>query len=933
MTGTAVTSTAVTSTAVTPDPTPEGAALAPAPAASPAAHRAGDTALYADLVRTALRGPGTRGWTLAPSPLWWFAAPPAAVLREQGWKLHVSATPLSAPAVLSRVAAVLAGERVPFKFARTPRLLTDLVAIDQERGSGGKFVTVYPADDEQFRRLAEALHRATAGLPGPGILSDRPYRPGSLVHYRYGVFRGTDRLTVDGTVEPMLRTPAGGLVRDRRPAHFAPPAWAVPPLPDPAPGPSPAPGRPAAVLLGDRYEVRSALRHSYRGGVYLATDRATGRDVVVKEARSHVGATLSGTDATDLLRHEAAVYARLAGLGIAPEVHGLLTQGGNHYLVQERVPGRTLRRWTADHLDAGRTPPTGPVRELARIVAQVHGLGLVLRDLSPDNIMVTPDDEVRLIDPEAVAEPGSPVRRVRTPGYSAPETADGGRAPGPEADCFSLGAVFLHVLTGADPVLAPDRPVRRRHDERLALLVGSVLADGPGARAHRRTVLAMMAEDPAARPGPDRLRAHLARPRPDAAPASASVPAPAPADGTAGDRMLDDGLTWLLDTMTPHDPQRLWPAGPSGERTDPLNVQHGAAGVLGALTAAGRHRPDPRLHAGIAGAARWIAARTEGPGPHLPGLYFGRSGTAWALLDAARLLDDDALAGHAVRLARAVPVRWPNPDVLHGAAGAGLTQLHFWRTTGDPGFLARAVTAAEHLLAAAAPGRAGTVWPVPRGFDSDLAGIAHYGFGHGVAGVGTFLLLAGLAAGRDDFVAAAQQAGETLLTAARPQDGAAGWAADDRRAGAPTHAPHWCSGASGIGTFLVRLWQATDDTRHREAAEAAAVAVHRGRHRSSPAACHGLAGDAQFLLDLADALDDPHHRRRAHGLVAAVHARHVLHEDLVLAPDETLTGVSAAYNTGLAGLLGLMVRLRHGGARPWLPHEGAPDSAEGRCST
>ncbi|MFF4653561.1 class IV lanthionine synthetase LanL [Streptomyces sp. NPDC001380] len=893
--------------------------MTPSPATSSAPLQAGDPAVYEEVVRAALHGLDADDWTLSPSPLWWYVSRPTAVLREQGWKIHVPATPLSAPTVLSRVAGVLVGERVPFKFARTPRLLTDLVAMDQERGSGGKFVTVYPADDEQFRRLAAALHRATAGLAGPSILSDLPYLPGSLVHYRYGVFRGTGRLTVDGTVEPMLRAPDGGLVRDRRQARFAPPAWAVPPLPYPAPasGPSPAPGRPAAVLLGDRYEVRSALRHSYRGGVYLATDRVTGQDVVVKEARSHVGATLTGTDATDLLRHEAAVHARLAGSGIAPEAHGLLTQGGHHYLVQERVPGRTLRRWTAEHLDAGRTPPTDTVGELARVVAQVHRLGLVLRDLSPDNVMVTPDGEVRLIDLEAVTEPGAEVRTVRTPGYSAPETPGGGAvgpAPGPEADFYSLGAVLLHVLTGADPVFAPDRPALRGHDERLALLVDSVLPDGPETRSHRQAVLAMTAEDPAARWGPDRLRAHLVRPRP--VPRAAAAPAPVPA---ATDRILDDGLTWLLDNMAPAGQERLWPAGPSGERTDPLNVQHGAAGVLGVLAEAGRHSTDPRLHAGVAQAARWITARTAGPDPHLPGLYFGRSGTAWALLDAARLLDDEALTGHAVRLARAVPVRWPNPDVCHGVAGAGLTQLHFWQVTGEPGFRVRAVAAAEHLLAAAVPGHAGTVWPVPRGFDSDLAGIAHYGFGHGAAGIGTFLLLAGLAAGRDDFVAAAQQAGATLLAAGRLQEGAAGWAADDRRPDAPTHAPHWCSGASGIGTFLIRLWRAGGDPRHREAAEAAAVAVHRGRHRASPAACHGLAGDAQFLLDLADALDEPRYRRHAHELVACVHARHVLHEDLMLVPDETLTGVSAAFNTGLAGVLGLMVRLRHGGARPWLP--------------
>ncbi|MFF1798909.1 hypothetical protein ACFVXQ_32650, partial [Kitasatospora sp. NPDC058263] len=343
--------------------------------------------------------------------------------------------------------------------------MAELVSARADRGGGGKFLTVYPVDDEQFRRLAEALHRATAALPGPGILSDRPYRPDSLVHYRYGAFRRDERLTADGLLETMLRTPEGGFVRDLRLPRFAPPPWAPPPFPAneadgrPHPGGS-SPGG-SGVLLDDRYEVRSAIRYSYRGGICLAADRRTGREVVVKEARQHVGATLAGADATDLLRHEARMLDRLAEHGLCPRALGLVHQGGNLYLVQERVPGQDLRAWTAGRpgtepdtepattrpTPAGPATPgrtsdeptadgptatgpvtTGPVttgriaEQLVALVRQVHALGLVLRDLSPGNVMVTPDGTLRLVDLEALAHPGDRVRRVETPGYTAPET-------------------------------------------------------------------------------------------------------------------------------------------------------------------------------------------------------------------------------------------------------------------------------------------------------------------------------------------------------------------------------------------------------------------------------------------------------------------------------------------------------------------------------
>ncbi|MDR8414104.1 hypothetical protein MTP10_35915 [Nonomuraea sp. 3-1Str] len=168
-------------------------------------------------------------WEIRAESFWCYVEPPGFSRRIQGWKIHVSATAESAPSVLEISAGVLLRRRACFKFAKGLEEVAELTSMRYPRSGGGKFITVYPDDDEHFGVLAEELHRATAGLAGPTILSDRPYRQGSLVSYRYGGFTSAlSRLDDDGSYVPALVAPDGTWVEDRREARFTPPPWAPP---------------------------------------------------------------------------------------------------------------------------------------------------------------------------------------------------------------------------------------------------------------------------------------------------------------------------------------------------------------------------------------------------------------------------------------------------------------------------------------------------------------------------------------------------------------------------------------------------------------------------------------------------------------------------------------------------------------------------------
>jgi rhamnogalacturonyl hydrolase YesR len=254
-----------------------------------------------------------------------------------------------------------------------------------------------------------------------------------------------------------------------------------------------------------------------------------------------------------------------------------------------------------------------------------------------------------------------------------------------------------------------------------------------------------------------------------------------------------------------------------------------------------------------------------------------------------------------------------------------LGQLHLWQATGDPEFLHRAALAADSVLDAARERDGLLLWPIPDDFDSNLAGIAHYGFAHGAAGTGAFLLYAGLATGQAKYLDAARRAGDTLETTAVRDGPGAWWSTGEQ--GSLILRTNWCSGSSGAGTFLIRLWAATREDRFLDLAEAAAWAIHRDRWYSPLATCHGLPGDGQYLLDLADLTGQQRFRQQADDLAAAMAARTTLRDGLMLLPDETSTDITVGYATGLSGSLAFLLRLRHGG-----PLWGMPDQILTECA-
>jgi hypothetical protein len=219
-----------------------------------------------------------------------------------------------------------------------------------------------------------------------------------------------------------------------------------------------------SVLIGSRlgpYEIVGAIGSGGMGHVYRARDERLGRDVAIKVLPDGV---IADPDALRRFEREARAVAALNHPNILA-IHDIGNEDGIVYLVTELLEGATLR----EQLATGPLPPRRALDyaiQMARGLGAAHERGIVHRDIKPDNLFITRDGRLKILD-FGVAQIERPAATTRattdatfvvtqpgmiigTPGYMSPEQITGEPAS-PRSDVFAFGLVVYEMFSAAQP--------------------------------------------------------------------------------------------------------------------------------------------------------------------------------------------------------------------------------------------------------------------------------------------------------------------------------------------------------------------------------------------------------------------------------------------------------------------------------------------------
>ncbi|MDM5176734.1 class III lanthionine synthetase LanKC [Massilia sp. DJPM01] len=826
------------------------------------------------LVRPMLEG-RAEPWKVHRSDVWTHILPANRTesnkLPVQGWKIHVSAIAANCRNLLVKVAALALENNIQFKFANDTETLKMMTSKRWSRGGSGKFITLYPPTDEKFREIIEKAYAVLKDDIGSYILSDRRYKDSRCLYYRYGGITSVTKLLYTSEKQSVIFSPDGEQIPDNRTPYFETPPWTSDPFPEEQPDHA------EFTLNNGRYLVTEALGFSNTGGVYLSTETASGRQVVIKEARPYIELGEDDMDAVARLVQEEKILRLLGGTGLAPEIYDSFRDWENYYVVEEYFPAPDIRLVMLESSPLVDTRPSIAASEkfyniykkaftsALRGMARIHAQGIVIGDVSPKNILVDRDSmTVRFIDLEGAFRPGiDEPQRLHTPEFRIPSK---GRELNStyDDDTFAIGVIMMYAIF---PIAA----MQFLREDLFSAVLPRLVADVGWANTPALSIITQLVDNKiTCSQAADLLEQ-----------SEYTIEQPIQRRALEGDMPMeisDQMARFITSNYRLDKIFTLFPVDPFGQRDNPSSFGFGATGIIHTLSACGYDIPLPALE----------RQRNELAALKLdeitPGFLVGTAGIAWCSL----LAGDRETAERLLKHANHSPLTHAHHSLYFGMAGIGMANLAAYLRLKDGRYLDAAVNLAMTLEKQSKENERGVYW--------EEDGQVWIGFGYGQSGVALFLLRLSQVTGEEKWRAMGKKAvlydmswgrelePGNLTVAANPED-------------TSTYEHYIEEGSAGIVKVAIRygLWGSELDGFMGD--------IDR-KYASFAGVIFGLAGFADVLIDAYRYSNDKKYLTMADASLQGIIDLYLLKfDDGYATPGENLFRITCDYATGVAGVM------------------------------
>jgi len=212
-----------------------------------------------------------------------------------------------------------------------------------------------------------------------------------------------------------------------------------------------AKGLTTGTTFASRYEVIEELGKGGMGRVYKALDKEINEEVAIKLLKPEIA---SDDSTVERFRNELKFARKISHKNVCRMYH-LSKEEETPYITMEYVPGEDLKSLVKRKGKLADEEAISIAKQVCEGLAEAHELGVVHRDLKPQNIMIDEKGRAKIMDfgiARSVEAPGvtQTGMMIGTPDYISPEQAEGEEADH-RADIYSLGVVLYEMVTGSLP--------------------------------------------------------------------------------------------------------------------------------------------------------------------------------------------------------------------------------------------------------------------------------------------------------------------------------------------------------------------------------------------------------------------------------------------------------------------------------------------------